>query len=109
VGSYALRFGNGQQQSRETPVEVRFDNAMSTATIRSPSDRGFSAGETVTVEGIALPGWRVIVGGREIEPSAGSRFSTTIVAPTATEGFAIELSHPSRGRHFYVRRARGSE
>jgi hypothetical protein len=61
VGGHRTRFSSGTQQSRETSVEVLFDNAMSTATIRSPSG-----------------------------------------------GFALELRHPRRGRHFYVRRAPGA-
>jgi hypothetical protein len=109
VGSYRMRFRSGAAQSRETSVEVRFDNAMGTATLRSPSEGGFAPGETVNVEGIAVAGWRVFLNGHEAELSSGMRFSAPVVAPTATNGFAIELRHASRGRHFYLRRARAAQ
>jgi hypothetical protein len=85
-------------------ARIRFDNAMPTATIRSPADRGFAAGETVRVAGLAVPGWSASVEGTSLALDRQLRFEGNVTAPT--HALAIELRHPSRGRHFYLRRPR---
>lgn len=104
TGTYTLELRAGTASARPTTLEIRFDNAMPTASIRSPGDRSFSAGETVHVSGIAVAGWSASVDGVNLPLDPQLRFEGDVTAPS--HALAIELRHPSRGRHIYLRRPR---
>ncbi|MDX2052469.1 MAG: hypothetical protein SFV15_08770 [Polyangiaceae bacterium] len=104
-GTHQMVFEAGIRRSRPTTVTISFDNAAPTARIASPQDRSFAPGASVTVSGVALPGWTVAVGGQEIPMDAQNRFSGTVTTPSELKAFAIRFAHPSRGVRFYLRRA----
>jgi hypothetical protein len=104
-GHHELTFAAEQRSSRMASVEVRFDNTTTTASLNTPSDRGFAAGDTVAIEGIALPAWKVSVDGGNIEKVTDGRFHGSIVTSANQPDFAVKISHPQLGTHYYVRRA----
>ncbi len=108
TGTYRLVFAAGAVSARPTTVEIRFDNAMPTASIRAPADRSFAPGDSVRVAGIAVPGWSASAGGAALALDSQLRFEGTVTAPQNEGAIAIELRHPSRGRHVYLRRSRAS-
>ncbi|HEY6881258.1 MAG TPA: hypothetical protein VI299_24700, partial [Polyangiales bacterium] len=107
-GSHALVFAAEGRRSRTTTVEVRFDNVAPKASLSTPDDRSFSVGESVTVEGVALPTWKVALEGGTIEMSSGDRFSGRVQSSSERPDIAVRLSHPRLGTHYYLRRASGS-
>lgn len=104
-GSHELWFEAHGERSRRTSVVVQFDNAAPTASISAPAERGFAPGATVSVAGMALPGWTVSAGGRELAQDSQQRFSGEVTAPAAVGALAIRFSHPQRGVHYYLRRS----
>jgi hypothetical protein len=104
-GHHELTFAAEQRSSRTASIEVRFDNTTATASLSTPSDRGFAAGATVTIEGIALPAWKVSVDGGNIDKADDGRFRGSVVTSADQPDFAVRLSHPHLGTHYYVRRA----
>jgi hypothetical protein len=104
-GSHELWFEAHGERSRRTSVVVQFDNAAPTASISSPAERGFAPGATVSVSGMALPGWTVSAGGHELAQDSQQRFSGEVAAPAAVGALAIRFSHPQRGVHYYLRRS----
>ncbi|MDB4974250.1 MAG: hypothetical protein JWN48_2591 [Myxococcaceae bacterium] len=107
-GTHALSFSAEGRRSRTTTVEVSFDNAAPKASLSSPDDRGFAVGDTVTVEGLALPTWKVSLDGGTIAMTGGERFSGQVHTSTEHPDIAVRLSHPRLGTHYYLRRASGS-
>jgi hypothetical protein len=105
-GTEQLTFSGGGKRSRSTTLVIRFDNAAPAAHITSPADRSFQAGASVTVSGVALPGWTVSVQGQTLEMDGQSRFSGQVVAPA--HAFAIRFAYPGRGVRYYLRRAAGA-
>jgi hypothetical protein len=104
-GSHELWFEAHGERSRRTSVVVQFDNAAPTASISSPAERGFAPGATVSVAGMALPGWTVSAGGHELPQDSQQRFSGEVTAPADVGALAIRFSHPQRGVHYYLRRS----
>jgi hypothetical protein len=107
-GSHTLAFLAEGRRSRTTTVEVHFDNVAPKAALSSPDDRAFAAGDAITVEGVALPTWKVSLEGGTIEMSGGDRFSGQIQTSAEHPDVAVRLSHPRLGTHYYLRRASGS-
>jgi hypothetical protein len=107
-GVHRLAFAAGERRSRTTTVEVSFDNAAPTASLSAPSDRGFSPGQAVTIEGVALPAWKVSVEGGTIGMEGGERFVGHVVTSAERPDVAVRLSHPRLGTHYYLRRAASS-
>jgi hypothetical protein len=105
-GSYELWFDAHGERSRKTSVVVQFDNAAPTASISAPAERGFAPGASVSVAGTALPGWTVSVGGQDLKQDSQQRFSGEVAAPADGSALSIRFSHPQRGVHYYLRRAR---
>jgi hypothetical protein len=93
------------KSSPTTTLVIRFDNVAPKASVRQPKNRSFRPGETVTVKGVALPGWEVSVGGTELPLDVQQRFSGQVVVPKGQNGIAIRLASPGRGVHYYVRRS----
>ena len=107
-GTHTLMFQAGSRRSRTTTVIVRFDNAAPKASLGAPSNRDFAPGDLVTVEGVALPGWRVALPGGSVQSGAGDRFSGQVQTSEESPDIAVRLSHPRLGTHYYLRRAAGS-
>jgi hypothetical protein len=104
-GSHKLTFSASERRSRTTNIDVRFDNTASTASLSAPADRSFTPGADVGIEGVALPTWKVSVDGGTIQKDNDGRFHGRIVTTESQPDFAVRLSHPRLGNHYYVRRA----
>ncbi len=107
-GNHTLVFSAQGRRSRTTTVEVDFDNAAPKASLSAPDDRGFAPGDAVSVEGVALPTWKVELEGGTIQMSAGERFSGQVKTSPEHPDIAVRLSHRRLGTHYYLRRASGS-
>jgi hypothetical protein len=107
-GTHALSFQAQGRRSRTTTVEVHFDNVAPKASLSAPDDRSYQPGALVTVEGVALPTWKVALDGGSIVMSGGDRFSGQVQTSTERPDVAVRLSHPRLGTHYYLRRASGS-
>lgn len=105
--SIQVRSASGDT-SPTTRLTIRFDNAAPTASVSSPANRSFAPGGTVTVSGTAAPGWQVRVGGQELPLGDQYRFSGEVAAPVNRDSLVLQLVHPRRGTHYYLRRADGS-
>jgi len=106
-GVHRLAFEASGTRSKETSVEIKFDNASPTATITAPANGSFAPGSSVVVSGIALEGWKVFSGGKELSLDGALRFSAEAVAPGNERALAIEFVNPRRGVHYYLRRSSG--
>ena len=104
-GEHHAFFDGGGARSKDTRIEIKFDNAAPTATLTSPANGGFQPGATVTVAGAALEGWKVSVLGTDLPLDDQLRFSGVTTAPSGQRALAIEFVHPRRGLHYYLRRA----
>jgi hypothetical protein len=107
-GTHRLAFQAEGRRSRTTTVEVRFDNAAPKASLSAPEDRSFAAGDLVTIEGVALPTWKVTLEGGTIAMHPGDRFTGQVQTSKEQPDIAVRLSHPRLGTHYYLRRASGS-
>lgn len=107
-GTHAIVFSAQGRRSRTTTVEVHFDNVAPKASLSAPDDRSYQPGAMVTVEGVALPTWKVALDGGSIVMSGGDRFSGQVQTSTERPDIAVRLSHPRLGTHYYLRRASGS-
>ena len=106
AGSAGMEGTGRAARTEVTRMRIAFDNTAPTAIVREPADASFTAGDTVSVSGIAQPRWSVSVDGRSIDLDGAHRFSTEVTVPADGAGVAVRLSHPRRGVHFYVRRVR---
>jgi hypothetical protein len=93
-------------KSRITTIDLRFDNASPTASLRSPPVSGFTPADSVQVAGIALPGAQVTVLGERFALDAQQRFTGDVELPAGTKAIAVRIQHPRTGTRYYVRRAR---
>jgi hypothetical protein len=107
-GSHELVFSAQGRRSRTTTVQVNFDNVAPKASLMGPDDRSFTPGQLVTVEGVALPTWKVALEGGSIAMSGGDRFSGQVQTSAERPDVAVRLSHPRLGTHYYLRRASGT-
>ncbi|HET6332230.1 MAG TPA: hypothetical protein VFG30_03420 [Polyangiales bacterium] len=107
-GTHRVTFEAGQRKSRTTTVDVRFDNTAATASLTAPVDRAFKVGDTVSIEGLALPAWNVSVRDGTIEKVGADRFQGSVVTSAARPDIAVRLVHRRLGTHYYLRRASGS-
>ncbi|MFK8001729.1 MAG: FecR domain-containing protein [Polyangiales bacterium] len=105
--SIQVRSASGDT-SPTTRLTIRFDNAAPTASVSAPANRSFAPGATVTVSGTAAPGWQVRVGGQELPLGDQYRFNGEVTAPVNRDSLVLQLVHPRRGTHYYLRRADGS-
>ena len=102
-GSHQVRFEAAGRRSRTTHIDVRFDNAATTASLSAPGEGGFRPGEQVAVSGVALPGWKVSADGGTIEMQKGQRFVGTVTTTERRPDVALRLWHPRLGTHYYLR------
>ena len=108
-GLHRLKFeahGKYSRTSRTIEVSISYDNAAPTAGIVSPTDGGFSPGESVAVQGEAAPGWTVSVGNQAATLDSQRRFNETVVFQGAYRALSVRLAQPKRGIHYYLRRGR---
>jgi len=106
-GTHQLYFeaaSDPPRRSRTTTVSIRFDNATPTASIAGPVE--LPAGESVGLQGTALPGWSVSVDGKELPLDGQQRFSTEVTMPEDGTALPVRFEHPTRGVHYYLRRAK---
>jgi ferric-dicitrate binding protein FerR (iron transport regulator) len=107
-GVHRLTFRAQERRSRTANVEVKFDNTTATASLSAPADRAFKAGDTVSIEGVVLPAWKVSVRDGTIEKVGADRFQGQVVTSSERPDIAVRLAHPRLGTHYYLRRAVGS-
>lgn len=104
-GSHTFYFEGGGKVSRQTTVQIRFDNAAPTASLQTPVALNVKQGESVNISGVAQPGWTVQINGKSADLDGQQRFSQKAEMPTDERALAVRLTHPQRGTHIYVRRA----
>ena len=104
-GTHKVFFAAANRQSRPAKIIVRFDNAAATASLSAPTDGSFGAGETVTVSGVALPGWKVSADNGTIRMDQEHRYSGQVSTGPEHPDIALRLSHPRLGTHYYLRRS----
>jgi hypothetical protein len=104
-GTHKVTFAAAGRRSRPATIVVRFDNAAPKASLTSPAEGGFAPGESVTVEGVALPGWKVAAEGGTITMDEDQRFSGQVVTTAERPDIALRLTHPRLGTHYYLRRS----
>lgn len=109
-GEHVLTFSTAAgQQSERTMIEVQFDNAAPKVSVSSPRQFGFNVGETVSVQGVALPGWRVTLVNGKVALDEHQRFFGQVKTSAAQPHVVLRLSHPRRGVHYYLRYAAPQE
>jgi hypothetical protein len=96
----------GAPRSKQTTIDLRFDNASPSASLRAPPLAGFEPGPTVHVAGIALPGSQVSVLGQRLALDGQQRFAGDVPVPVGTRSIAVRIQHPRSGTRYYIRRAR---
>jgi len=104
-GAHTFYFEGGGKVSRQTTVQIKFDNAAPTASLQTPVGLNVKQGEQVTISGVAQPGWNVEINGKSAALDGQQRFSQKAEMPTDERALAVRLTHPERGTHIYVRRA----
>jgi hypothetical protein len=57
---------------------------------------------------VAIRGWTVSAGGRQLALDDQSRFSEQVAAPAGQRALQIGFEHASRGLHYYLRRSAGA-
>jgi hypothetical protein len=108
-GRHTLRFEAdrpGTPRSHPTTIDLRFDNASPSASIREPPVSGFAPGASVHVVGIALPGAQVSVLGQRFGLDTQQRFAGDVELPPGTRAIGVRIQHPRAGTRVYIRRAR---
>ena len=95
-------------RSRQTTIDLRFDNASPAASLKLPPVAGFDPGAAVKIAGIALPGAQVSVLGQRLPLDAQGRFAGDAPVPPGTQAIAVRIQHPRTGVRYYVRRVRSA-
>jgi len=106
-GEHTFHFEGDGQVSRQTSVEIVFDNAAPRASLSLPPVLDARPGDAVTVAGTALPGSQVWIEGERVPLDGGGRFSVNTTLPLERHALVIRLAQPGRGTHFYLRRGQG--
>ena len=106
-GVHRLRFEATapKQASKETSVEIVFDNAAPTGSLELPEPAGFAPGASTRVSGVAVEGSRVSVNGREIPLDARQRFDAVVPLLPGQRTLAVRFAHAKHGVRYYLRRA----
>ena len=104
-GSYTYWFDHdGQKQPKVSQLKIDFDNTAPQVYIEAPQNGQPWTGD-ISVKGAVLPQWTAAVEGVAIPIDKQRRFSASVGAPPGN-ALAIRLSHPQRGVHYYLRRAK---
>jgi hypothetical protein len=111
-GVHVLRFesaGTARARSKDTKVNLVFDNAAPTASLGSPAPAGFAPGESTTVSGIAVARSSASVDGKAVPVDRGGRFEARVPLRPGQRALAVRFKHAVHGIRYYVRRAAGGE
>jgi hypothetical protein len=104
-GTYTYWFDrDGVKQDKISTLKIDFDQTAPQVYIESPANGRAWSGD-LDVRGAVLPGWTAAVDGITIPIDGQRRFSAKVGTPAGT-ALAIKLSHPQRGVHYYLRRAK---
>lgn len=104
-GTYTYWFdSDGVKQDKISTLKIDFDQTAPQVYIESPANGRPWTGD-LDVRGAVLPGWAAAVDGITIPIDGQRRFSAKVGQPAGT-ALAIRLSHPQRGVHYYLRRAK---
>lgn len=91
--------------SKSTRVEIRFNNAAPTASLREPKEAVFKTGDEVSVSGVAVSGCKISLQGGALSVDANYRFSGKVVYTDMYRAVTIRLAHAKTGIHYYLRRS----
>ncbi|HLU68445.1 MAG TPA: hypothetical protein VKZ63_19305 [Kofleriaceae bacterium] len=105
-GTYQYWFTAGKTTSKKSTLRIAFDNAAASGYVQSPKPGTAWSGDTALVTGAVVEGWKVSVAGTPLPLDRQHRFSSTVTRQGDDTGLAIELRHPTRGVHLYVRKPR---
>lgn len=94
---------DGIKQDKVTTLKINFDQTAPQVYIESPQNAVAFPSE-IEVKGAVLPGWSAKVDVIEIPIDKNTRRFAAKVQPPQGNALAIQLSHPQRGTHFYLRR-----
>lgn len=106
-GTHRIQFetvGKSKLASKETLVDIMFDNAAPTASLELPHANGFSRAESVSVAGVAVEGSRVSVAGTTLALDDQQRFRGEVPLPSDERALAVRVQHPRHGIRYYLRR-----
>lgn len=104
-GTYTYWFDHdGQKQPKVSQLKIDFDNTAPQVYIEAPTNGQPWTGD-IPVKGAVLPQWTAAVDGVAIPIDKQRRFTASVGAPPGN-ALAIRLSHPQRGVHYYLRRAK---
>jgi hypothetical protein len=106
-GRHTVYFEGGGRLSRQTTIEIRFDNAAPTVSLSTPAEPGVPPGGQLVVAGSVLPGWSVSVDGQPVSQDAEQRFSSATQMPASGRPLVVALGHPVHGTQLYLRRPAG--
>ncbi|MDH5675866.1 MAG: hypothetical protein OEZ06_27330 [Myxococcales bacterium] len=95
-----------RKRSKQTTIDVVFDNAAPTASLKLPPPSGFGGGGKVKVAGVAVAGSQVSVEGKVLKLGAGHRFSQDIPLRADQRAIAVRFQHARHGIRYYLRRKR---
>ncbi len=104
-GQYTYWFDiDGVKQAKTSTLKIDFDQTAAQVYIELPANGKPWAGD-IDVKGAVLPGWAAAVEGVTIPMDSQRRFIAKVQPPPGN-ALAIKLSHPQRGTHYYLRRAK---
>jgi hypothetical protein len=96
---------DGVKSDKVSTLIINFDQTAPQVYIELPLN-GQPFGPDIQVKGAVLPLWTAKVDVVEIPIDPHTRRFTATVPPPDGAALAIRLSHPQRGVHFYLRRAK---
>jgi hypothetical protein len=95
---------DGVKQDKVSTLIIDFDQTAPQVYIESPINGRPWTGD-IDVRGAVLPGWSAAVDAITIPIDKQRRFAAKVGIPGGS-ALAIRLSHPQRGVHYYLRRAK---
>jgi hypothetical protein len=98
---------DGVKQDKVSTLTIDFDQTAPQVYIESPGNAQ-TWGDDIDVRGAVLPGWAATVEAISIPIDRQRRFMAKVGKPSS-RALAIQLSHPQRGIHYYLRRPRANE
>ncbi len=105
-GTYTYWFDrDGEKDPKVSTLKIDFDQTAPQVYIESPVNGVAWTGD-VDVRGAVLVGWTAAVDTITIPIDGQRRFAAKVAPPTGQNALAIKLSHPQRGVHYYLRRAK---
>ena len=104
-GTYTYWFDrDGVKQDKVSTLKIDFDQTAPQVYIEAPLN-ATPFGATIDVKGAVLQGWSAAIEGVDVPIDKQRRFAASVPPPPG-QALAIRLSHPQRGVHYYLRRAK---